>query len=220
MPNPSPWILCIWFWFSAATKKSQHIRAWQMRGGQKAIIACKSRRPNRLKVLQTACIVSKSLQAEDDLMEKQSLLTFKILNFSGCFSSTPAPYFDFYSSVFFIWDFKHYLNSAHRLQRDLYKCFHLLPARLPSCWLCPAACTAVVQGCRYLGHIWPVLPDRQLLSLGDYSLGHVIKGSPARSWGVENFATVQSTGSSSFPSLHTILVKAKDFLAVLKVHKL
>lgn len=77
-------------------------------------------------------------------------------------------------------------------------------------------CTAVVQGCRYLRHIWPALPDRQLLSLGDYSPRHVMKGSPARSWGVKNFATVQSTGSSSFPSLHTILVKVKDFLAVLE----
>lgn len=43
-----------------------------------------------------------------------------------------------------------------------------------------------------------------------------MKGSPARSWGVKNFATVQSTGSSSFPSLYTILVKVKDFLAVLE----
>lgn len=59
-----------------------------MREGQKATIACKSRRPNRLKVLQTASIASKSLQAEDDLMGKQNLLTFRILHLFGCLSST------------------------------------------------------------------------------------------------------------------------------------
>lgn len=81
-------------------------------------------------------------------------------------------------------------------------------------------CTTVLQGCRDLMHIWPAFCVRQFLSFGDYSPRHLMKGSPARLWGVENFATIRSKGSSSFPSLHTILVKVKDFLAVLKTHKL
>lgn len=47
-----------------------------------------------------------------------------------------------------------------------------------------------------------------------------MKSCPARSWDVESFATIQSKVSYYLPSLHSILVKVKDFLAVLKTHKL
>lgn len=119
------------------------LKAWQTRGCQKATIACKSRRTNRLKVLQTICTASKAVQAEDNLRGKQGLLIFKILHFFGCLSSTTASPFDlFYSSVFLTWDFRLSLNSTHRLQggRSTYASkIHLFPVRLPSCHPYPAA---------------------------------------------------------------------------------
>lgn len=180
-----------------------------MGGCQKAAIACKSRRPNRLKVLRTVCIAPKSIQAEDYLRGKQGLLIFKILHFLGCLSSTTTSHFDCFiplsSSLqtFFKLSSQAARRSLHRLLKSTSSQQGSHPAILIL-----QHCTAVVQGCR------------QFLSFGDYSPRRVMKGSPARSWGVENFATIQSTGSSSFPSLHTILVKVMDFLAVLKTHKL
>lgn len=67
--------------------------AWQTRGCQKATLACKSRRTNRLSVLQTICIASTSVQAED-LTGKRGLLVFKILHFFGHLSSTTSSQFD------------------------------------------------------------------------------------------------------------------------------
>lgn len=61
---------------------------------------------------------------------------------------------------------------------------------------------------------------RRLLSFSDYNPRRVMKSCPARSWDVESFATIQSKVSYYLPSLHSILVKVKDFLAVLKTHKL
>lgn len=113
----------------------------------------KSRRTNRLKVLQTVCIASKSVQAEDNPRRKQGLL---ILNSSFHWLPLFNHYFTFwlfYSSVFFTWHFRLSLNSAHRLlggcSTYAFK-IHLFPARFPSCSTAQLWSKAADISCRYL----------------------------------------------------------------------
>lgn len=99
--------------------------------------------------------------------------------------------------------------SSQAARRLLYICFQNPP--LPSKVPILQHCTTVVQGCRYLMRIWPAFSVRPCLSFRDHSPRCVMKGGSARSGGIENLATIQSKGSSSFPSLHTVFVQVRDF---------
>lgn len=191
MLNPSPWILCIWFF--AATKKPQHIWAWQLREGQKATIACKSRRPNRLKVLQTACIASKwpNGKAEFTHFQNSSFLWLLFLN----------PYFLFwlfYSSVFFIFQLRALFKlGSQTAGRSLYVCFQNPPFPTKAPVLLALSCSPAQQWSR-AADTWG--------TFGQPSLTH-----SCSAWGITAPGTLWKAAQQGHGVLKTLLEsKAQD----------